>query len=713
MKDKTKNLEESYVVVLKKKQFDAIKDGVTHLAEQPLRRMAAHWLGSQDAMILPLDELLPALQAALQDDEKLEQVLGGIPKRSYDLLFYILSEGGVATREELATGFLLRHGEALEQTAEPLLQYGLLWEVRSAADDPDSAKFHLLNACASYLHLPEFLEGKLGAILPRRSKEQLHALVERLGGDPVELHKTHALFHWLKAQLRNPVRLRKFFEKCEINTRKFLKILALHQEGIPASQLAYEFSLFVNKDPEALLAPIQDALVEKLGLVDTAQTAEDRKSKELLYRLPREVAHIIRYNFKQKYQDLFEPVPQYKSEDEDFALASRSKERSALWIDFQQLLNHLVRCEVGVIRKGGMHKKNLKRILDRLEGRPVDAYHYLDFLFLYAYEREILYPDNERWKINIEKLTPIQTEAAFCRDFWVFYRKNASWNDRDSSPLQGVLQKGDSPSIYALRRAILRMLWDCPVYQWIEMRAFFHILMDREEAFRSGELPLPTPDVVKEKYRFMKSTLERSLSWIGIVETASHPAQRVDLFRLTEIGAWLLQTRNAKPPFVEREAAPRTGTFPEKLVIHSNLEITVPAGFPLEKQLYLARFTDDHKGRILITRAAIRRGLEDGLSAREMRQFLWEHNQGSIPGNLDHMIAEVVEKTGNIFVGGEPVSLEVSDHMLLDELLMQKRFLPFIQERAGARRAFLRSGTDLNKLMEELRSAGYSPRYQH
>jgi hypothetical protein len=94
-----------------------------------------------------------------------------------------------------------------------------------------------------------------------------------------------------------------------------------------------------------------------------------------------------------------------------------------------------------------------------------------------------------------------------------------------------------------------------------------------------------------------------------------------------------------------------------------------------------------------------------------MGDFLRDHNPGgSIPSNVEHLMNEVVEKTGNIFIGGEPFRLEVSDKILLDELLVQKRFLPFIQERADAKKAILRRGVDLDKLMEELRTAGYSPR---
>jgi len=706
-KDKKPIHEEEIYLIYKKAQFDPLKDGVAKLPEAALRRLAVHWVGSQDGMILPAGELAETLPEAMGNAAKISGVLDRLPKRASDLLHFLHSEGGQLGLEELGQGFPHREKEELRPILRSLAQCGLVWELRTTSHDEGSARFVILPQAARALHLPSLLEGKLGDILPENSKEQLIALAGALGGDGKQLLKSREIFAWLKGQLRNPVRMRRLFESFEINERKILKILSMRPEGEVMADLKYDYSLFSNKDPDAIVAKALEHLHDELGLV-YARPAEERigskKEKLILYHLPRELAFLIRHNFREKYRDEFPAIAIFKPPDEDFALSSRSRERSTLWVDFQQLLNHLVRCEVGVIRKGGMHKKNLKRILDRLEGRPIDAYHYLDFLFLYAYEREILYPVGERWLVKVTKLSGLEDEASFCRDFWAFYRNNASWNDRDSSPLQGVLQKGDSAQVFSLRRAILRMLWDCPVGHWMEMKVFFDSICDREEIFRSSEIAAPAGDPIREKYRFLKATLERSLTWLGAADTTTISAKRVELFRVTEIGSWLLHGQPDKPPFPPWETS-------EVLHVQTNFEIVMPSNFPLEKQLYLARFTDDHKGRILITRASLRRGLEENLSVREMLDFLRTHDQGDeFPGNIEHLMHEVVEKTGNIFVGGEPFRLEVSDKMLLDELLLQKRFLPFIQERSEARKAILRHGTDLEKLMEELKSAGYSPR---
>lgn len=707
MNNKSTNTQkETLFLVLKKVHFEAIKDGLPRLSEEAIRRMAPYWLGSQDAMIQSLDKLQTKLKKAMSRPERVTRVLDRLPKRSYDLLYYILSEGGVMTREELQANFPADDRKTIADLLEPLLERGLVWELRSSSKEKQTARLFILETCSNMMELPSFFEGKFGTLLPNRTKEQLKSLVNSLGGDTAKLTRRHDVIPWLKWELRNPTRLRRLFDSLNLNDRRLLKILALHQDGLSYDELLYEFSLFTSKYPEEQMKKSLERLNDELGFIDIKSIQIEGVKKayqQTIYRLPREAAEIIRKNFREKYRDTLPQIHTFKPLDEDFALGTRGKERPTLWIDFQQLLNHLIRCEVGVIRKGGMHKKNLKRILDRLEGHLLDAYLYLDFLFLYAYHKKILYPEGERWKINIREILPIQSEAAFYRDFWAFYRSNGSWNDRDSSPLQGVLQKGDNPQVFALRRAILRLLWDCPVGQWIETRVFFDELCDREMAFRCGEPPVISNDPMKEKFRFMKSTMERSLTWIGIVDTTTIPTQRISLFRLTEVGAWLLGSKTDVVPF----------TKPEEmwtLSIQPNMEILIPSSFPLEKQLFLARFTDDQKGRIILNRASIRRGLADGLTTREMMDFLVEHTQGYLPSNVEHLLVEVGEKASHIMVGGEPVRLEVHNQNLLDELLKKKQITPFIQERSGEKKVLIRRGVDLRKLMDELRKAGYTPR---
>ncbi|MFH1862535.1 MAG: hypothetical protein ABH878_06940, partial [bacterium] len=365
-------------MVYKKVQFDPIKDGLLNLPPRFLRLMAAYWLGSHDATLQTEAEVLEQLQIAFAEDrDRLQAVLDRLPRRSFDLLYSILSEGGLPTFEELQAVFPLRSNERLRTLLQPLVFRGLVWELRSTQKDELSARLFVLETCRAQLKLPSYLQDKLGAFLPGLSRKQLRELIEILEGETKQLRGAQAII-WLKTQLRSLLSVRRLFESFNNNDKRLLKILSLQTEPISIERLFREFSLFSNDNAEVNFANSIAHLSSDLGLAKSIQLDEGkglRASKRTVLCLPREVAHIIRYNFKEKYKDVIPPIPVFKPPDEDFALGTKGKERPTLWIDLQQLLNHLIRCEVGVIRKGGMHKKNLKRILDRLEGHPVDAYH--------------------------------------------------------------------------------------------------------------------------------------------------------------------------------------------------------------------------------------------------------------------------------------------------------------------------------------------------
>ena len=125
-------------------------------------------------------------------------------------------------------------------------------------------------------------------------------------------------------------------------------ILAAYVHGVldvASEELLYEFSLFVNKDPGKRFKNSLDHLRDDLGLIDIKireVVGVRRKIKQAVYRLAREMNQLISINFKEKFEEVVPPIPIFKPPDEDFALGTRGKERPTLWIDFQQLLNHLV-----------------------------------------------------------------------------------------------------------------------------------------------------------------------------------------------------------------------------------------------------------------------------------------------------------------------------------------------------------------------------------
>jgi hypothetical protein len=195
--DQIMDQEDQIFLLVKKGQFEALKDGLARLQESHLRRMAAYWLGSQDAMLQSSDELIPMMKDAMGNAAKLNYVLDRLPKRANDVLYYILSEGGSLSLEELRAGFPIKDKKGLREALQPLILRGLVWELRPSAQDEAGSRLHLLSTCATHLQLPSILEGKLGTMLPHRSKEQLHTLVEALEGDAKQLSRNRETIPWL------------------------------------------------------------------------------------------------------------------------------------------------------------------------------------------------------------------------------------------------------------------------------------------------------------------------------------------------------------------------------------------------------------------------------------------------------------------------------------------------------------------------------------
>jgi len=91
----------------------------------------------------------------------------------------------------------------------------------------------------------------------------------------------------------------------------------------------------------------------------------------------------------------------------------------------------------------------------------------------------------------------------------------------------------------------------------------------------------------REKYRFLKHPGALLTGWEA-ADTTTNFGQAGNLFRVTEIGSWLLRGHPDKPPFPP-------GKISEALHVQGNLR-SDPSNFPLEKQLYWHVYDDTSGG---------------------------------------------------------------------------------------------------------------------
>ncbi|MFE9253808.1 helicase-associated domain-containing protein [Streptomyces sp. NPDC006879] len=164
----------------------------------------------------------------------------------------------------------------------------------------------------------------------------------------------------------------------------------------------------------------------------------------------------------------------------------------------------------------------------------------------------------------------------------------------------------------------------------------------------------------------------------------------------------------------ERAAALLAPLLPEP-VDHVLLQadLTAVAPGPLARPLteVLAVLADvESKGGATVYRftpASVRRALDTGRTAAELRVFLAEHSRTPLPQPLGYLIDDVARRHGHLRVGSASAYVRCDDDALLGEILADRR-----SQSLGLRRlapTVLASQAEPAALLEGLRALGYAP----
>lgn len=141
----------------------------------------------------------------------------------------------------------------------------------------------------------------------------------------------------------------------------------------------------------------------------------------------------------------------------------------------------------------------------------------------------------------------------------------------------------------------------------------------------------------KVEGRFVSQLLAEPLLWLGIVAIARDAANQVVAFRLSPLGAHSLGLTTELPA----DAAETANEKP--LIIQPNFEILAYTESGDLQVLYqLERFaTRERAERVAhykLDRESVTRGLQDGLSATQMREFLEHHSRSGVPQNIAYSL---------------------------------------------------------------------------
>ncbi len=141
----------------------------------------------------------------------------------------------------------------------------------------------------------------------------------------------------------------------------------------------------------------------------------------------------------------------------------------------------------------------------------------------------------------------------------------------------------------------------------------------------------------KVEGRFVRGVLCEPLLWLGVAAVGRDQNNRVVAFRLTPLGAHLLGLSDELPAAIAEAADEKP------LIVQPNFEILAYTQAGNLQILYqLERFaTRERAERVAhykLERDSVYRGLQDGLSATEMREFLETHSRSGVPQNIAYSL---------------------------------------------------------------------------
>ena len=168
----------------------------------------------------------------------------------------------------------------------------------------------------------------------------------------------------------------------------------------------------------------------------------------------------------------------------------------------------------------------------------------------------------------------------------------------------------------------------------------------------------------KVEGRFLRQMLCEPLHWMGLVAIARDKNNEVVAFRLTPSGAHLLGLSDEMPADADQSAAEKP------LIVQPNFEImayTAAGNLPVLYQLerFATRERAERVAHYKLDRDSVYRGLQDGLSATEMREFLETHSRSGVPQNIAYSLNdwEMLWQSITIQPSSTVVEADTSDEM--------------------------------------------------
>jgi hypothetical protein len=149
-----------------------------------------------------------------------------------------------------------------------------------------------------------------------------------------------------------------------------------------------------------------------------------------------------------------------------------------------------------------------------------------------------------------------------------------------------------------------------------------------------------------------------------------------------------------------------------QFILQANAEIFVPPYLQadiLYRVLVFAEVPETvGSTTVRLSKDSIRKALDRGHNLPDIIEFLRSHSRTGIPQNVEYMLNEVGTRHGHIHVGLAQMYIKVDSPLLMKELCARKDLKGMFVREISETVAII-TGKDLDKVLRDLRKAGYFP----
>jgi hypothetical protein len=371
----------------------------------------------------------------------------------------------------------------------------------------------------------------------------------------------------------------------------------------------------------------------------------------------------------------------------------------ALAWDILSFLNYIVTNELKLTNQALIPKRDLKKISTQLWPLNVEEiagleYRHVDFMARLCHNLKLYVTETLTWHLQAEP----EFEDWLKLDFYAQMRRLVEgWLAEPAriGPVEFPYYYANNKFMSRANKTILGWLKDCEPGTWYSLEALLqkiqhedpYFIMPRRDLLNMVGLQRLT-ELSKQWPRIegglIQATFQSALEWLGIVKVGRDEADRVIAFCLTDFGAEICGRTRPGSTELPHAAQP--------LLVQPNFEIMLFAP-QVETVWTLEKFTElkklDQVSLYSLTKEAVLRGLEAGLTLENILEWLQKRNPQPLPQNLAVSLADWSRGFKRVKIA--PVTLlEVEDPAVLDELLNSKQFADNFERRISPTAALVR-----------------------